>query len=105
MVSAFNRVKFAPPSVDSIAYGGRPEPRVTAPPLETELTPGRASHPTVERLPSTTIDEMERPSKADRYTRGLHYANGGRTGHAIYVPRRPRARSEVRPLLPPSVDL
>src|ERR1700751_2959730 len=65
-VSAFNRVKFAPPSVDfHNPYGGRPGARVTAPPLKTELTPRT---PRVEAvyivLPSTTIDEIDRPSNA-----------------------------------------
>src|SRR5438874_13436290 len=64
-VSASKRVKFAPPSVDFHSpYGGRPGARVTVPPV-TELSPRMPRvDPTYNVLPSTTIDEMERPLNA-----------------------------------------
>src|SRR5271169_1837419 len=61
-----NNAKVAPPSVDfQIPYGGSPGAKVTTPPDMTALTPRTPrTEPTYIVLPSTTIDEIDRPSKA-----------------------------------------
>src|SRR5438132_8281643 len=104
-VSASKRVKFAPPSVDfQSPYGGRPGARVTTPPLETELTPRTPRvEPTYGVLPSTTIDEMERPLNAGpgvcrRRPLAECSRSGAKHGIAIDLPRGDaRIRGEVRP--------
>src|SRR5215472_9951771 len=71
----FSNVKFAPPSVDiQIPNGGKPGARLTAPPLITELTPRTPRvDPTNIVVPSITMDEMERPSKAGPEYAGAVY--------------------------------
>src|SRR5437773_11025638 len=88
MPSAFNSVKFAPPSVDFHSpNGGRPGARLTPPPV-TELTPRTARvEPTYIVLPLTTIDEMARPSKAGPVYAGASPHGVGIKGTLVFAAR------------------
>src|SRR6266480_41186 len=106
---AFSSVNVAPPSVDLYRpYGGSPGAKETVPPLVTDETPRTPRvDPTYIVLPSTTIDEIERPSKA-----GPLYAG------AVRMPPKPNTASQSTvsagtlvtasrcvQVSPPSVDL
>src|ERR1043166_2539076 len=88
MPSAFNSVKFAPPSVDFHSpNGGRPGARLTVPPV-TELTPRTARvEPTYIVLPLTTIDDMARPSKAGPVYAGAVPHEVGIAGTLVFATR------------------
>src|SRR5205814_5864142 len=75
----------APPSVDLYRpYGGSPGAKETVPPLVTDEIPRTPRvDPTYIVLPSTTIDEIERPLKA-----GPLYAG------AVRMPPKPNTASQ-----------
>ena len=90
---AFNNENVAPPSVDiQIPNGGRPGAKLTAPALDSALTPRTPRvEPTYMVLPSITMEEMARPSNA-----GPLEAGASLRRMEVQIPRRSQ-RSRLGP--------